>query len=225
MAKRTKTTIQRIGLDNIDFDDEPPAVKVKYETEDVSDAINYEHGTQDIKIEPDVEYDYSEYQDDDENAEFVITELDDPDMLDLKPFKKTERKPPTSSTSSNAKYHCNVCGKGFAYNRSYHQHRMVHILRTDHTTCEICGKELKRTALDYHMKFRHIEARNYQCEVCLNRFKSPGALRHHIATFHPREGIECDSCERVFKTRDQLRKHKDEEHGESKMIVFWGERN
>lgn len=215
--------MQGISLNDIEYDDPLASVQVKYEPDDEqSEAIEFEDHPQQIKVEPDFDYDY---QDEDENAEFVITELHDPSayssgMDELKPYVKSEPSSSSSSSGSAAKYRCNVCGKSFQYLRSYNQHRMVHVLRTDVTTCEICHKELKRTALEYHMKYRHIEARNYQCEVCLNRFKSPGALRHHTATFHPREGYDCDQCERVFKTRDFLRKHKEEEHGEFGGFLF-----
>ena len=209
MAKRGRTTIQGISINDIDYDDEPEIVKVKYEN--YYDVDNEEQPIQIEEQNP--EYNYvEEFQEDDgSSAQFVITELGeltDPDMLALKPIKKPDPVP-----SSSFRHFCSVCGKGFQYLRAYNQHRMVHVLRSDHTTCKICHKELKRTALEYHMKYRHIDARNYQCEVCLNRFKSPGALRHHIATFHQRAGFDCDECERVFRTRDLMLKHKDEDHG------------
>jgi hypothetical protein len=214
MAKASKSTIQTFSLNDVEYEDETEAPEEQYELveaqTDPLDAIDFDDEPQNIKVEPDGDFEYMEDpQDDneDENAEYVITEINDPsaysNIVDLQPV---------DPEPSSSKYVCNVCGKCFQYLRSYNQHRLTHALRTDVTECEICHKELKRTALEYHMKYRHIDARNYKCEVCLNRFKSPGALRHHIATFHPREGYDCDECERVFKTRFFLNKHKEEVH-------------
>ena len=219
MAKASRTSIQSFSLNDVQYDDATESTEEQYEEAEIQadplGAIDYEDEPQDIKVEPDVDFEYMDdpqQEDGDENAEYVITEIDDPsaysNIVDLQPVDNTEPEP------SSSKYVCNVCGKCFQYLRSYNQHRLTHALRTDVTTCEICHKELKRTALEYHMKYRHIDARNYQCKVCLNRFKSPGALRHHVATFHPREGYDCDECERVFKTRFFLNKHKEEVHGE-----------
>ncbi|KAG5666875.1 hypothetical protein PVAND_014883 [Polypedilum vanderplanki] len=171
-----------------------------------------------IKVEPDFHFneddesqefnqEYGEdYQNMDEDAEFVITEIDDPNAYAA--FENEE----SSTSSQQPQYNCKVCGKSFIYLKSFNQHRLTHALRTDMTECQICHKELKRSAMDYHMKYKHSEERNFQCALCFSRFKSPGALRHHVATFHPYKGIECDDCERVFKTTEHLKKHREIAH-------------
>lgn len=53
--------------------------------------------------------------------------------------------------------------------------------------------------------------------VCGRRFKSPGAMKHHVVTQHKDEEdfqYECRECGKFFDTADQLAKHSKVVHGE-----------
>lgn len=112
---------------------------------------------------------------------------------------------------------CEICGKRFTYRRSFKQHRIDHKLQNDCIECRVCGKMLKPSAMDYHMNYKHSEERKFQCLVCGRRFKSPGAMKHHVVTQHKDDEefqYECRECGKFFDTADQLAKHSKVVHGE-----------
>lgn len=113
-------------------------------------------------------------------------------------------------TKDFGKFKCDLCSRIFSYHRSFRQHRLLHKNATLEVQCAICHKMIKPAALDYHMKYKHITERKFQCRKCGRHFKSPGSLRHHETSQHGEHDyfqFECTKCNHFFESTSFLEAH------------------
>lgn len=71
--------------------------------------------------------------------------------------------------------------------------------------CDVCGKRFRsQSHMTYH-RYAHFEARNFACDQCPQKFKSPHVLRTHKNTVHSDiYRYECELCGRQFKRDHHL---------------------
>lgn len=107
------------------------------------------------------------------------------------------------------KYPCDYCGKKFVNSHCL----KIHIARIHEKvalhTCEICGKScITKSDLKWHMD-KHIEERNYECEICHLKFKSTNSLRiHKRRHLNTDKIVVCQVCGKEFHSSAALSNHK-----------------
>ena len=136
---------------------------------------------------------------------------------------------------STQKFHCGHCDKDFAFKHGLKRHLKAHennlekkcdlCSKTyknyeihfkayhDSATCPICGKlfELKKRLYD-HIRTVHRLNGEFECELCLKKFKGTSMLNVHKKTVHGPKDKECDSCDMKFTNSGDLKKHNDRVH-------------
>lgn len=107
------------------------------------------------------------------------------------------------------KHPCSYCGKKFVNGHCL----KIHIARVHEKvalhTCELCGKGcITKSDLKWHMD-KHVEERNYECEICHLKFKSTNSLRiHKRRHFNQDKKIFCPICSKEFFSSAALSNHK-----------------
>jgi len=59
--------------------------------------------------------------------------------------------------------------------------------RKERVTCEVCKKSLSKGSIVNHMRIFHSGVKNFECEVCNEKFESKMEVIKHKAKVHPRE--------------------------------------
>lgn len=107
------------------------------------------------------------------------------------------------------KHPCLYCGKKFVNSHCL----KIHIARIHEKvalhTCEVCGKScITKSDLKWHMD-KHVEERNYECEICQLKFKSPNSLRiHKRRHLNSDKIVVCQVCGKEFHSSAALSNHK-----------------
>lgn len=107
------------------------------------------------------------------------------------------------------KHPCTYCAKKFVNSHCL----KIHIARVHEKvalhTCELCGKGcITKSDLKWHMD-KHVEERNFECEICHLKFKSTNSLRiHKRRHFNQDKVIVCPICGKEFFTSAALSNHK-----------------
>jgi len=57
--------------------------------------------------------------------------------------------------------------------------------KTQRVTCEVCQKTLSKGSIKNHMRIVHSGVKNYECEVCGEKFESKMEVVRHKAKIHP----------------------------------------
>ena len=74
--------------------------------------------------------------------------------------------------------------------------------------CPICDKILVQSNLNRHVKIVHEGIKNYQCQICEQKFSRSGKLQKHVKIIH--EGIkdyQCHICVKKFGQLKHLKRH------------------
>ena len=100
---------------------------------------------------------------------------------------------------------CTNCNKSFATERLLKNHMRSHI---NHYTCPDCGMAWPTpSSLATHIKYRHSKSREYPCEFCEHKAKSPADLKQH-ARKHQGEVLSCpEGCGYVCKSNASMKSH------------------
>lgn len=107
------------------------------------------------------------------------------------------------------KHPCTYCPKKFVNSHCL----KIHIARVHEKvplhTCELCGKGcITKSDLKWHMD-KHIEERNFECEICQLKFKSTNSLRiHKRRHFSQDKAVVCPICSKEFFSSAALSNHK-----------------
>ena len=59
--------------------------------------------------------------------------------------------------------------------------------KTQRVSCEVCLKTLSKGSMKNHMRLVHSGAKNYECEVCGEKFESKMEVVRHKAKQHPKD--------------------------------------
>ncbi|XP_071961271.1 uncharacterized protein [Antedon mediterranea] len=152
--------------------------------------------------------------------------------------KKSVYRDHYTSHFEERKQKCKECDKAFKTKRSLRQHMVVHkgikhscdlcdfdsfwidsikkhkelkhfSENLPYHTCSICPYKTKDSqALKAHVKYTHLETKNYICETCGKSFKLASALKCHQETHNKDIPYPCDKCDYVGHTRFSLYSHK-----------------
>lgn len=107
------------------------------------------------------------------------------------------------------KYPCTQCDKKFTNSSCL----KVHIARIHEKVayffCEVCGKGCTtKSDLICHMD-KHVQEKNYPCDICGLKFKSTNALRIHKRRHQATEPtVQCPICNKEFRSNTALSNHK-----------------
>jgi len=59
--------------------------------------------------------------------------------------------------------------------------------KTQRVTCEVCHKTLSKGSMKNHMRIVHSGVKNYECDVCSDKFESKMEVVRHKAREHPKD--------------------------------------
>ncbi|XP_071486942.1 uncharacterized protein [Diadema antillarum] len=112
------------------------------------------------------------------------------------------------------KYACKVCGKRHVNRREMEAH-----LNREHTkektfSCSHCDKNYySKASLDKHNMHVHSgPGRQYECDICHQKFKYPFRVSAHKEAVHTGRSHLCEICGRSFKSKGILKQHCDTVH-------------
>ena len=101
---------------------------------------------------------------------------------------------------------CSLCDKVFfGQRRNFDAHMRRHT--QPFLPCPKCGKQIKESALEKHLKYTHKEKPDIACTFpdCNQMFKQPQTLQNHIRKVHEKEKSLCVNC---GETVSHLYQHK-----------------
>nr|XP_046170544.1 zinc finger protein 574-like isoform X2 [Oncorhynchus gorbuscha] len=108
--------------------------------------------------------------------------------------------------SGSKRFHCQICGKDFAYTSTFNVHMRIH---TDERPfeCSTCGKRFRQLPhLKDHERI-HSGLRPFCCWVCGKAFSVAGRLTEHARIHSGETPYTCHRCPSAFRSRSNLDKH------------------
>ena len=102
---------------------------------------------------------------------------------------------------------CNYCGKQLKKKYYLKQHvQNYHILSKE--KCKICGLLYYPHYLKIHIKNKHDNVKNHQCDSCGMAFSHKSSLDSHVRSHHNTvKEFECKECGRLFTHRNNMKQH------------------
>lgn len=103
---------------------------------------------------------------------------------------------------------CPTCGKRFKTQACLRSHKRVH--NHVYLCCDYCGKSYtQKPELLKHMKFVHLQIREFFCDTCGAGFGSKGHLATHNLTHQDESAkkVACQICTMTFHTKAKLERH------------------
>ncbi|XP_058823643.1 histone H4 transcription factor isoform X2 [Topomyia yanbarensis] len=112
----------------------------------------------------------------------------------------------------NREYPCTQCNKLFATKQLMVDHKNIHNKKYPCTLCPM--KWPSRKALSYHIRYRHVEEKPFECHVCHHRCVTKSDLNEHVLTHDERRMFRCEEfgCDAAYKCQKSLKKHVDSVH-------------
>ncbi|XP_068615687.1 zinc finger protein 665-like [Brachionichthys hirsutus] len=107
---------------------------------------------------------------------------------------------------TQARFRCQICHKGFAYNSTFNVHMRTH---TDERpfACTTCGKRFRQLPhLQDHERI-HSGLRPFCCWICGKSFSVAARLTEHARTHSGEKPYPCSHCPAAFRSRSNLDKH------------------
>lgn len=176
------------------------------------------------------------------SEEYQIESLDETLVFDEKPRtigSKTQEKTRKMcqlcglSFASNGLYHhflrqhtsdprfvCDFCGKGFRVKHDLREHLKIHQSRESRMKfkCVFCPSEfLSKSAVKNHEHIFHSDVvEEHPCLVidCGKIFSSRMKLFQHRSTVHSKGHFACSQCDKFYSGKNSLQKHIIKNHGE-----------
>ena len=75
--------------------------------------------------------------------------------------------------------------------------------------CSQCDFQTrKKNNLHRHMIISHCDEENFQCHICMKRFKIERYLQKHMLSHSDLRAFKCDFCGKGFKQSKHLHEHK-----------------
>ena len=110
-------------------------------------------------------------------------------------------------TMTEKKFQCQKCDKKFFWENELNNHwRDKHSeMKILCTQCDFRTRTLTR--LKVHTAQKHSEERNYQCNICLQKFKTNAILRKHLFSHSDVKSFKCEFCGKAFKRNGGLAEH------------------
>ncbi|EAT46812.1 AAEL001966-PA [Aedes aegypti] len=131
----------------------------------------------------------------------------------LKGIKQHTRK--SHGQSSQAEYHCDICGKKSKNKESLLTHKMAHkALEDGRFTCSYCSKKCISNKLLIEHERIHTNERPYQCKFCPKTFKTKQQSLNHEKLHTGEKGFHCDTCGERFRYKRTLVRHMTRIHRE-----------
>jgi len=141
---------------------------------------------------------------------------------------------------------CDICAESFAFQSGLDAHKKRQHFETEKVPCETCGKIVKKSNMEAHIKEVHATPRftcswcgkgfYYQsflnehqrihtgdfksavCDLCGSNYKNVKILRRHVKYAHQDiRPYQCDHCEKKFHTKQRLERHV---NGHTKLKLF-----
>ncbi|XP_058448523.1 uncharacterized protein LOC131428537 isoform X1 [Malaya genurostris] len=107
----------------------------------------------------------------------------------------------------NREYPCQQCNKLFATKQLMVDHTNIHNKKYACTLCPM--KWPSRKALSYHIRYRHVEDKPFQCHICNHRAVTARDLHIHTNIHANMNQWKCFEvgCKMAYKSEITLRKH------------------
>ena len=122
--------------------------------------------------------------------------------------------------TSDPRFVCDFCGKGFRVKHDIREHLKIHQSRESREKfrCEFCSSEfLSKSAVKNHEHIFHSDVvEEHLCLVtdCGKIFSSRMKLFQHRSTVHSKGHFACSQCDKFYSGKNALQKHIIKNHGE-----------
>lgn len=127
----------------------------------------------------------------------------------------------THMSLSKRPFACEICGKRFIDNYKYKRHKNIHVRLDERQAaqgksthpeleykCTICEKVLKTAAnLMIHVKKKHVNKAQYNCQECGKTFNSKSRYRIHGYSHTGEQPFKCNICDKAFRSPATRRQH------------------
>ncbi|XP_062553999.1 histone H4 transcription factor [Armigeres subalbatus] len=112
----------------------------------------------------------------------------------------------------NREYRCPECDKLFATKQLMNDHKNIHNKKFKCPLCPMMWPS--RKAMTYHIRYRHVDVKPFECHICGHRTVTKADLEEHVLTHDERRMFRCEEfgCEATYKCQRSLKKHVDSVH-------------
>ena len=128
------------------------------------------------------------------------------------------------------RYKCDVdgCGKTFNTNDNLIVHSKSHQVNRPRVPCTWPGCDKHYRTYNYmtgHMKVKHLNIKNFKCDVCGKQFPKAYQLKFHMRVHEVKTKtiLKCDQCMREFPRQTLLDIHKKSHSSEPQFLCEWPE--
>ncbi|KAK7076237.1 hypothetical protein SK128_025394, partial [Halocaridina rubra] len=112
---------------------------------------------------------------------------------------------------------CEFCNDTFTHSKSLKTHHLRKHVDDSNFQCELCLKKFKsRSNLWSHRQTHaNYSSRRYECPKCPHRCNSRSKLKNHMQSHSGNKKYQCGECERGFLYPSVLLKHMEKHISES----------
>jgi hypothetical protein len=190
---------------------------------------------EEIKVEPDDEFDVDEFIEDESAMEWKVESLDE--AIEEPSYEYVEvtsnRRSPKSVRKVNPVQYftCQIC-KDSTFTSRYHYRNHLETEHPDRKAkywtmtpvgkkpqiatvsskelCPVCAKWITSSSMDAHIKRMHSDEYFYFCDLCPQKFKVKRDIQYHVKKHMQKESrqrYQCEYCENSYLSTWALRNH------------------
>ena len=116
--------------------------------------------------------------------------------------------------NENPLLYCEFCDYKTRFPRTFRRHQVCHSDERNYK-CDQCDYIAKSPdVLNGHIKYVHLQVRNFICKFCNKAFKSSNHLKKHVMLHTGQCDYSCHICDKKYIQKSNLKLHLSKTHNQ-----------